>query len=87
MDIKLSLDYLDNLENTNIKVDVIKFQKMLFFYINLGILRYMYNNKQGGMSYRLGLAFCNFGRLGLSLAGPLRLFYFVYYYFVFRTSQ
>ena len=32
MDIKLSLDYLDNLENTNIKVDVIKFQKMLFFY-------------------------------------------------------
>ena len=32
MDIKLSLDCLDNLENTNIKVDVIKFQKMLFFY-------------------------------------------------------
>jgi len=32
MDIKLSIDCLDNLENTNIKVDVIKFQKMLFFY-------------------------------------------------------
>ena len=32
MDIKLSVDCLDNLENTNIKVDVIKFQKMLFFY-------------------------------------------------------
>jgi hypothetical protein len=32
MDIKLNLDSLKDLENENVKVDVIKFQKMLFLF-------------------------------------------------------
>ena len=32
MDIKINLDSLKDLENENIKVDVIKFQKMLLLY-------------------------------------------------------
>ena len=32
MDIKLNLNYLKDLENENIKVDAIKFQKMLILY-------------------------------------------------------
>ena len=35
MDIKINLDSLKDLENGNIKVDVIKFQKMLFLYNSL----------------------------------------------------
>ena len=31
MDIKINLETLKDLENENIKVDAIKFQKMLFF--------------------------------------------------------
>ena len=38
MDIKINLDSLKDLENENVKVDVIKFQKMLFLFnsIELG---------------------------------------------------
>jgi hypothetical protein len=32
MDIKINLDSLKDLENENVKVDVIKFQKMLFLF-------------------------------------------------------
>jgi hypothetical protein len=32
MDIKINLDSLKDLENENIKVDVIKFQKMMFLF-------------------------------------------------------
>ena len=32
MDIKINLDYLKDLENSNFKVDAIKFQKMLLLY-------------------------------------------------------
>ena len=32
MDIKINLESLKDLENENIKVDVIKFQKMMFLY-------------------------------------------------------
>ena len=35
MDVKINLDSLKDLENGNIKVDVIKFQKMLFLYNSL----------------------------------------------------
>lgn len=32
MDIQLNLDFLKDLENENIKIDIIKFQKMLLLY-------------------------------------------------------
>ena len=32
MDFKINLDYLNDLENSNLKVDAIKFQKMILIY-------------------------------------------------------